>query len=76
MIRRSQIKQAYKPIVQEELDIFDKTMSPYITNNLNNDLMVGFLKKLERIKMNNYYSIRTLENLYNYTTENPFEPNK
>lgn len=68
-IRKSQIKQAFEPIEQEELDIFDKTMSPYLTGS--NELMRGFLKKLEMMKMQNYYSVKLLENLYNYTQDNP-----
>ena len=68
-LRKSQIKQAYEPIIQQELDIFNKTMSPYLTDS--NDLMKGFLKKLEMIKMNNYYSVKLLQNLYNYTEDNP-----
>lgn len=67
--RKSQIQQAYKPVEKEELDIFDKTMSPYLTSS--NDLMQVFLKKLEKLKMNNYYSVKLLENLYNYTEDNP-----
>ena len=51
-IRKSQIKQAYEPEVQEELDIFKKTMSPYLTGT-SNEIMQGFLKRLEMIKMNN-----------------------
>jgi hypothetical protein len=68
--RKSQIRQAFEPIEQEELDIFDKTMSPYLTSSTN-ELMVRFLKKLEMIKMNNYYSVKLLDNLYNYTKDNP-----
>ena len=68
-LRKSQIKQAYEPIENEELDIFKKTMSPYLMGS--NDLMKGFLKKLEMIKMNNYYSVKLLENLYNYTKDDP-----
>ena len=49
-LRKSQIKQAYEPVVQEELDIFNKTMSPYLTGT-SNEIMRGFLKKLEMIKM-------------------------
>ena len=67
-IRKSQIKQAYNQLKPEDLDIFDKTMSPYLTSS-ENELMTSFLKKLERIKMNNYYSVKLLENLYNYTEE-------
>jgi len=69
-LRKSQIKQAYEPLVQEEMDIFNKTMSPYLTGT-SNELMSNFLKKLEMIKMNNYYSVKLLENLYNYTEDNP-----
>lgn len=68
--RKSQIRQAFEPLIIEELDIFDKTMSPYLTKNPD-DLMIGFLKKLEKLKMNNYNSVHLLENLYNYTEENP-----
>ena len=68
-LRKSQIKQAYDPYKPEELDVFDKTMSPYLTGS--NELMQGFLKQLEMIKMNNYNSVKLLENLYNYTEENP-----
>ena len=68
--RKSQIKQAFEPIKQEELDVFNKTMSPYLTGT-ENEIMRNFLKKLERIKMNNYNAIKLLDNLYNYTEENP-----
>ena len=68
-IRKSQIRQAFEPIEQEELDIFNKTMSPYLTGS--DGIMKDFLKKLEMIKMNNYYSVKLLENLYNYTKDNP-----
>lgn len=71
IIRKSQIKQALTGPQEEELDIFKKTMSPYLMDS--NELMKGFLKKLEKMKMNNYYSIKLLENLYNYTND---EPNK
>jgi hypothetical protein len=70
-IRKSQIKQAATGRPEDELDIFDKTMSPYLMNN--NEMMRGFLKRLEMMKMTNYYSVKLLENLYNYTNE---EPNK
>jgi hypothetical protein len=66
-IRKSQIAQAYTPLQEEELDVFDKTMSPYITES--NELMQGFLARLERMKMQNYYSVEILENLYNYTVD-------
>jgi len=69
-LSKSQIQQAYEPVKEEELDIFEKTMSPYLTGTPN-EIMSGFLKKLEMIKMNNYYSVKLLENLYNYTEDNP-----
>lgn len=67
-IKKSQIKQAYNPIKNEKLDVFNKTMSPYLLGS--NEFMQGFLKRLEMIKMNNYYSVKLLENLYNYTEDN------
>lgn len=67
--RKSQIKQAYEPVKQEDLDVFDKTMSPYLTGS--NELMRGFLKRLEMMKMNNYDSVKVLENLYNFTEDKP-----
>ncbi len=45
-------------------------MSPYLTGT-SNEIMQGFLKRLEMIKMNNYNSVKLIENLYNYTEENP-----
>lgn len=69
-LRKSQIKQAYENIEEDDLDIFNKTMSPYLTGTPN-EIMQGFLKRLEKIKINNYYSIKLLENLYNYTNDNP-----
>ena len=59
-IKKSQIKQAYEPEVQEELDIFKKTMSPYLTGT-SNEIMQGFLKRLEMIKMNNYNSVKFIQ---------------
>ena len=67
-IRKSQISQAYNSAPEEELDVFDKTMSPYITDS--NEVMEGFLARLERMKMQNYRSVEILENLYNYTVDN------
>jgi len=69
-LRKSQIRQAFEPIEQKKLDVFEKTMSPYLTGTPN-ELMQGFLKRLEMLKMNNYYSIKLLENLYNYTEDIP-----
>ncbi len=68
-LKTSQIKQAYQELEPKELDIFDKTMSPYLLSS--NEMMQGFLKRLEQLKMTNYYSIKLLENLYNYTEEKP-----
>ena len=70
-IRKSQIAQAHSPVKPDKLDYFEKTMSPYLFGDSSNDLMRGFLKKLEMIRMNNYYSVKLLENLYNYTEDNP-----
>lgn len=69
-IRKSQIQQAITGVEDKELDVFKKTMSPYLTGT-ENEVMKGFLDRLETIKMNNYYSIKLLENLYNYTNEDP-----
>lgn len=66
--RKSQIKQAINGVPEEELDVFEKTMSPYV--RYGNDMMTGFLDRLERYYMHSYNSIKTLENLYNYTKEN------
>lgn len=65
--RKSQIKQAIHGIQKEELDVFEKTMSPYV--RYGNEMMTGFLDRLERYYMHSYRSISKIENLYNYTKE-------
>ena len=66
--RKSQIKQAINGVPKEELDVFEKSMSPYV--RYGNSMMTGFLDRLERYYMHCYDSVKTLENLYNYTKEN------
>ena len=53
----------------EKLNIFERTMSPYLLNN--SELMHGFLLRLEKLKMDNYYCTKLLDNVYNYTEEHP-----
>jgi hypothetical protein len=66
--RKSQIRQAINGVPQEDLDVFEKTMSPYV--RYGNEMMTGFLDRLERYYMNCYNSVKTIENVYNYTKEN------
>lgn len=66
--RKSQIKQAIHGAPKEELDVFEKTMSPYV--RYGNEMMTGFLDRLERYYMHCYNSIKSVENIYNYTKEN------
>tara|TARA_R110000803_G_scaffold56970_2_gene114749 strand:- start:240 stop:452 length:213 start_codon:yes stop_codon:yes gene_type:complete len=66
--RKSQINQAINGVQTEELDVFEKTMSPYV--RYGNPMMTGFLDRLERYYMHCYNSIEKVENIYNYTKEN------
>lgn len=63
-LRKSQIEQAYKES-EKEINIFNKTLSIYVTES--NPTMIGFLTELNKYRMNNYYSVKLLENLYNFT---------
>lgn len=46
-------------------NVFDYTLSSFITDST--PLMKGYLDRLNKYRMNNYYSVKILENLYNYT---------
>jgi hypothetical protein len=63
-LKNSQILQATENL-EKTNNVFDRTLSNYI--NESNPTMKGFLYRLNSYRMNNYYSIKLLENLYNFT---------
>jgi len=65
--RKSHIQQAINKPKEETLKVFEKTMSPYV--RFDNEIMEGFLARLERYYMNCYNSVEIVEDLYNYTKE-------
>ena len=67
VLKRSQIQQAIKLPEKEQINVFEKTMSRYV--RFDNEVMEGFLSRLERYYMNCYKSVTIVEDLYNYTKE-------
>lgn len=67
VLRKSHITQAIKRPEKESTQVFQKTMSPYV--RFDNEIMEGFLARLERYYMNCYNSVSIVEDLYNYTKE-------
>lgn len=63
-LKSSQITQSIKEHNKQK-NVFNYTLSSYITDS--NPLLMGYLERLNKFRMNNYYSVKILENLYNYT---------
>lgn len=61
---KSQIEQIYKE-KDKTKNVLSTSMSPYIYES--SPFMKEFLDRLNQYRMNNYYSVKLVENLYNFT---------